>query len=308
MIEKNSNKPFTFFDFQEKFKTEKDCQEYLFKYKWGEGLICPKCKETEFCILKSRALYQCKNSACRHQSSITSNTVFHKTHTPLIKWFWMIYMIGYSKTGYSILRLQKQLGIRNYRTAWLMITKIRNSMRGRDDRYKLSGLLELDESYFGSAKHGSKRGRGAEGRPLVLVAVELNESKPKYAYLQKIETASAENIFNAVENKIEKASTLKTDGWRAYLKADENQYDHISEIMNTKEQTGDKMKWVHLLVANCKNLIRGTHHGVFPKYLQYYLDEFCYKFNRRYLEHRILERITMACVSQKTKTLAELTA
>ena len=166
----------SFFEFQERFQTEDDCFRYLKKLRWPEGFVCPKCGHAEAYFMRKRKVFQCKN--CRHQTSVTVNTIFHRTHVPLKKWFWTIFLVGTDKRGCSAKRLEKLIGV-HYATAWLMIHKIRRAMENRDSLYKLSKFIEMDDSYFGSSTSG-KRGRGAANKSTVVVAVESRGTGPGF--------------------------------------------------------------------------------------------------------------------------------
>ena len=146
--------------FQRKFSTVKACQKHLFKLRWPKGYQCPRCGHRQASFIRTRNLYQC--CSCRYQVSLTAGTVMHKTRTPLTKWFWMIWLMGRQKSGISMLCLQRMLEIKTYKTVWTMGHKIRQAMTERDANYKLAGLIEMDDTYFGAPKPG-KRGRGAAG-------------------------------------------------------------------------------------------------------------------------------------------------
>jgi len=160
--------------FQKKFGTEKACQKQLFRMRWPEGFKCPHCSHNEAYFHSTRRLYQCKS--CGYQASLTAGTVFHKTRTPLHKWFWMIWLMGRQKSGISMKSLQRMLEIKTYKTVWTMGHKIRQALADRDADYKLAGLIEMDDTYFGAPKPG-KRGRGAAGKAKVVVAVETPTAK-----------------------------------------------------------------------------------------------------------------------------------
>ncbi len=132
-----------FFQFQKRFATEARCRAYLTQQRWPKGFVCPRCQHPRGSFIQTRLLYQCQK--CRYQASATAGTVFHKTRTPLRKWFWMIYLLSQHKNSYSVLGLQKLLKINRYRTAWLMAHKIRKALADRDARYKLGGLVEMDD-------------------------------------------------------------------------------------------------------------------------------------------------------------------
>ena len=160
-----------FFQFQKRFMTENRCNKYLLAKRWKDAFICPNCKHTEGYFIQTRCLYQCKS--CKHQVSVTAGTIFHKTRTPLRKWFWVIYLITQSKHSYSVSGLQRLLKIKSYNTVWSMAQKIRKAMADRDAKYKLVGIVEMDDSYFGKLRATGKSGRGADKKSKVIVSVQL---------------------------------------------------------------------------------------------------------------------------------------
>jgi len=146
-------------EFQKKYQSEQDCEKRLFEIRWPQGFVCPSCGHHEYYFVSKRKLYQCRN--CRHQASLTAGTVMHSTRTPLLIWFWAIYMLSTDKRGLSALSFSKKLGI-SYWRAWTMLQKIRSAMRDRDSKYKLAGIVEMDDAFFGGPKEGGdKRSRGS---------------------------------------------------------------------------------------------------------------------------------------------------
>jgi len=142
-------------EFQQKFATEEGCQEHLFRMRWPEGYKCPRCTHDRYYYHRSRDLYECK--ACRYQVTLTAGTVFHGTRTSLRKWFWVIFLMARPKSGVSMLSLQRMLKIKSYKTVWMMGHKIRKAMAARDSHYKLAGLVEMDDSYFGGKVSRAKK-------------------------------------------------------------------------------------------------------------------------------------------------------
>ena len=203
-----------FYQFQKRFSTEKRCVNYLIKKRWTAGFVCSKCQSTEGYFIQSRSIYQCK--ACRHQVSVTAGTVFHKTRTPLRKWFWMIFFLTQSKHSYSVAGLQRLLKINSYNAAWSMAQKIRKAMADRDAQYQLAGIVEMDDSYFGAQRVKGKRGRGAAKKSKVVVSVQVNEGdKPIFAKMNVVHAVDRENITKTATDKIQKGSTVKTDAYPA---------------------------------------------------------------------------------------------
>lgn len=291
--------------FNKYFGTEEDCRLYLFKMRWPEGFICPHCGHKEYSFHSTRLLYQCKG--CKYQASVTAGTIFHKTRTPIMKWFWAIFLMTRQKSGVSAKGLQRMLGLKRYSTAWLMTHKIREAMEDRDKKYKLSGLIEMDESYFGGNKSG-KRGRGAEGKAIVAVSVENRGEHAGFASMKVIEKATSNELAAVAEEKfIKEKCTIKTDGFNSYKYLDKIGFSHISEKADGNNAS-KVLPWVHTLISNAKSAIQGIFHGVSLKHLQRFLDEYCYRFNRRFKESELFDRLVTACVRTSTVTYAELTA
>ncbi len=291
----------SFFEFQERFQTEDDCFQYLKILRWPDGFCCPKCDHTEAYFMKKRKVFQCKN--CRHQTSITVNTIFHRTRVPLKKWFWAIFMVGHDKRGCSAKRLEKLIGV-HYATAWLMIHKIRSAMKNRDSLYKLSKFIEMDDSYFGGSAAG-KRGRGAHNKSTVLVAVENRGTKAGVAAMVVVESMHSKHLKDFALRTIEEEQMIHTDDYPSYNTLDVA-FHHLSETVKPHEAM-EKLPWVHILIGNVKSFIRGTYHGVSHKHLQSYLSEFCYRHNRRFNELQITDRLLTACLNTSSITYAELT-
>lgn len=165
------NKPYqeiSLLEFQTKYQTEEDYEKRLFKLRWPQGFACPICGHQEYYHVTQRKLYQCKK--CRHQTSLTAGTVMHNTRTSLLLWFWAIYLTSTDKRGLSALSLSKKLGL-SYWKAWTMLHKIRHAMKNRDSTYQLTGIVEIDDSFFGSSTKGrSKRGRGTSKTAVIVEA------------------------------------------------------------------------------------------------------------------------------------------
>jgi len=296
--------------FQEQFKNEKDCYQWILRTRWPKGLNCPFCGHQKHSLVSTRMLYKCIK--CGKQISITAGTIFHKTKTPLLKWFWLIFRMATSKTGVSVAEMQRELEIKDYKTIWTMAHKIRKAMADRDAQYKLAGLVELDESFFGPASEG-KRGRGAKNKGLVIVAVsfwvdERRKEHPGFSHAFVVENASAETIESVLirlglpgEEIVPLIDIIRTSGWRSYQTAsiDLGLVQYRVVIRDPK----DSMKllpWTHRIIANAKSVFRGPHRGVSKKHLQRYLSEVCYRFNRRFWPKESFHRLLRACVSTST--------
>jgi transposase-like protein len=304
--------------FQEEFRTEDDCRQWLFHTRWPKGFQCARCGHDNYTQISTRNLYKCSN--CTYQASSTSGTIFHKTKTPLLKWFWLIFRMATSKTGVSIAEMQRELEIRDYKTIWVMAHKIRKAMADRDAQYKLAGLVEIDESFYGpSTSH--TRGRGAENKAKLIIAVSVwtdedGEEKPGFAHAFVANDASAETIGSILQRLgvpddeiTPLIDAIRTDGWQSY-KAVAKGFGlvHHRVILTDPKDAMKLLPWTHQLIANAKSVFSGPHRGVSAKHLQSYLSEVCYRFNRRFWHRQAFHRLLTACVSTTTVTRNELLA
>lgn len=294
-----------FLEFQGRFSTEEACERQLRKMRWPGGYRCPRCGCRKYSYHSTRRLYQCR--ACRYQASLTAGTVFHRTKVPLRKWFVMIFLMSTQKSGVSILGLQQMLDIKTYQTAWLMSHKIRKAMADSDARYKLGGLIELDDAFIGPSKPG-RTGRGAKGKTKVLVAVETKGNKAGLARMQVVDSVSGDRIRDFAKERIKPGTTALTDAWPPYKFLTEDGFSHLPQTVGPGSKAVKVLPWVHTLIANIKGNLRGVHHGVTKKYLARYLDEFCYRFNRRFAVDQIFLCLLNTCIYSTYATKAEITA
>lgn len=277
----------SFSQFIKRFPNEEACEKYLYSVKWPKGFTCPVCGHRHCYRLNGYGRYQCVN--CRHQTSLTANTVMHRSHLPLTKWFWAIYLVACDKRGISALSLTGKIEV-SYKTAWYLLRRIRGAMEMRDEHYILQGIVEFDDSYFGAKRKG-KEGRGA-GNQAVFVAVSKDKvGKPAYLRMEVTPNVQSTSIGNFAKSRIAYGSRVQTDGFNAYRKPLADHYDHEWEVFNPD---GELLKWLHHIIGNAKTFINGTYHGTSTKYLQMYLSEFCYRFNRRKQNGAIFDRLLVA--------------
>lgn len=276
-------------EFQRKFGTEEACEKYLFKKRWPDGFKCPKCGHSEYYDIDTRKLYECKK--CAHQTSVTAGTVMHKSKLDLTVWFWAIYLVSNDKRGRSALSISQIFDL-NYRTAWRLLHKIRHAMSERDDNYQLTGFVEMDDAYFGAPRPKTD-GRGTTKTKVAIALSKDEKGKPLFAKMKVIETVSTTEIKQIAEKCIQKGSTISSDGHSSYKQLKEN-YTHIYQ---NYYESGDEefLKWLHVLIGNAKTYILGTYHGLDNKFFQSYLDEFCYRFNRRFNPKQLFGRLLNAC-------------
>ena len=268
--------PTSLIEFENRFSTEKSCRDYLFALRWPNGFHCPKCGYDKSWAI-GNTLFQC--TQCNSQVSVIAGTIFHGTHKSLTLWFRTIWWVTSQKNGASALGLQRILGLGSYRTAWMWLHKLRRAMvtPGRD---RLAGTIEVDESYIGGKKSG-KRGRGATGKVLVVIAVEINDSRIGRIRLQRVPDASAASLEEVVKTVADQGSLICTDGWSSYSQLENLGYIH--DIVNEEAAIGENLlPSCHRVASLLKRWLMGTHQGaVSHEHLDYYLDEFTFRFNRR---------------------------
>ncbi len=263
----------SFLAWQKQFSTEGDCLKYLQEMKWPNGFICPSCGNDHNYKIASRHLYEC--TQCKKQTSVTAGTLFHGSKITLIQWFWAIYFLGSDKGSISALRLSKLIEV-NWRTARLILKKLRRAMGHRDSLYQLSGTIELDEALVGGRQKG-KRGRGAAGKKNVLIAMEVVDNICHFS------------VDKFVKKHLKSGQKVRSDALPALNIIDQTQ--NYEARVTPSHLVDEWLPWVHIAIGNLKTFLLGAFHGVSGKYLQEYLDEFCYRFNRRFIEKQIPNRL-----------------
>ncbi len=226
-----------------------------------------------------RGLHWCRH--CGYQASVTAGTLFHDTHKPLRLWFEAMWYVTNQKSGVSALGLQRVLGLGSYHTAWNWLHKLRRAMV-RPGRDRLNGVVEVDEIFIGGERSG-KRGRGAEGKALVVIAAQEQEDHKGIGRIRmrRVADAAGESLEPAVWEMVEPGSTVRTDGWRGYNGLAELGYQH-NVVHKTADLGENLLPLVNLVASLLKRWLLGTHQGaVRHSHLEYYLDEYTFRFNRR---------------------------
>lgn len=276
--------------FQKEFGTEENCASYLAHKRWKDGFSCAKCNHFEYYYISTRQLYECQE--CHYQTSITAGTLMHKTKLPLTTWFWAIYLVAHDKRGKSALSLSQILGL-NYRTALRLMRKIRAAMKERDDLYMLSGVVEMDDAYFGAPRKG-KDGRGTDKAKAVIALSKDAKDRPAFLRIQLIEKVSIEEIKRVTKASVKAGSKIISDGHSSYKPLADEGYIHEPKAYY-KEDKEEFLKSLHKVIGNVKAYILGTYHGLGATYMQSYFDEFCFRFNRRFNLNEIFDRLLNAC-------------
>jgi transposase-like protein/Zn ribbon nucleic-acid-binding protein len=270
------NYPTTDFEFEATFKTEKDCFEYLISVRWPNGLFCPKCQHDNLWRNDDSRILEC--SACGHRLRTLAGTIFQDTHISLKHWFKAMWRVMSEKSGANATGLARILGLA-HSTTWNMLHKLRRTMV-RAEREKLGSIVEVDESFIGGLEE-DKPGRGAEKKSLVIVAVELSPNLKIIGRIRLavIPDASSSSIIPFIQKNVESGSTVITDGWKSYLPLQKCGFNHTVKVMKKDD---DMLPHVHLVISLLKRWILGTFQGsMYHKNLDYYLDEYVFRFNRR---------------------------
>jgi transposase-like protein len=276
--------PATVRQFQVEYATEEACQKYLAQCRWPEGFVCPRCQHPHGYPLVGRRRWEC--AACAHQVSLTSGTVLHNTKTPLTLWFWAAYLMTTDKRGVSALLLQRQLGLRRYETAWMMLHKLRRATVNFA-RERLRGEVEIDDTWVGGTQAGIRGSRQLKGRraALVLVAVEKRGRGSGRLRMAVIPDFTANTINNFLMKNVAAGATIYTDGLKSFGSLERIGFKHVPRTQPLRSELRKGAKSVVPLadraIGNLQQWLVGTHHGVSRGQLQVYLDEFVFRHNRR---------------------------
>jgi transposase-like protein len=268
--------PRTLMELEGRFADDSSCRSYLFALRWPTGFVCPRCGgRAAWCM--NRGLWLC--GGCRHQASVTAGTIFQDSHLPLTTWFRAMWYVTSQKNGASALGLQRVLGLGSYKTAWAMLHKLRRAMV-RPGRDGLTGVVEVDETYWGGREEGVV-GRQTQDKALIAIAAEEDGKGIGRVRLRRIPDASRQSLHGFIWQSVEPGSTVRTDGLRAYLGLEG--YLHDRRVQRLDPEVADKlMPRVHRVASLLKRWLLGTHQGAIGHdYLDYYLDEFTFRFNRR---------------------------
>lgn len=288
--------PRTFEEFDRFFPDEDACRRYLTRVRWRDGFRCGRCGCGDSLWVTARGYLHCRK--CERETSITAGTVFERTRSPLKTWFLAMWLVTSQKHGASALGLQRVLGLSRYDTAWTWLHKLRRAMV-RPGRERLSGRVEVDETYVGGTKVGGKRGRGAEKKEIVAIAVEIHSPKGfGRVRMRRVPDVSGESLVPFVCDWVQAGSEILTDGWRGYNALGDHGYTRTKTVLSdTADPAHVAMPGVHRIAALLKRWLLGTHQGgVSAKHLDYYLDEYTFRFNRRtsrargLLFHQLMEQ------------------
>lgn len=304
----------TFIEFSQKFPDEASCIKFFRDKKEKDGLTCPKCGHNAHYWNEKKRAHDCKK--CLYRVTLRSGTVMESSKLPFSYWLYTIYLMTMTKKSFSSKEIQRQLGHKRYEPVWMMVHKIRCVMGHRDSQYDLDGIVEVDDAFVKTYEIDNetdttentgenKRGRGTTRHSKILVMAKADPQigRPKkhkknsafrYVKMQVIADSSSETMNTVVQENTQAGSTMKTDGWRGFNKFKEIDRQHRKHIVPSN-QASKVLPWVHTMISNLKRSLLGINHKIGDEYLQNYLNEFCYKVNRRYMDS-LFDRLVVAAM------------
>ncbi len=293
-------------NFFKNYGTVESCELHFKLQREKEGVICKKCEGKKHYWLGSKNQWQC--ASCGFRTTLRSGTIMENSKFNLHIWYTAMYLICLTKKGISCTELQRKLGLTRYQSTLFLYHRIRQAMGNRDNSYILNGMVELDEGYFkversAFKKSKTKAGRGStDVQPVAVMAESTPLEKENgfvsnhcgYYKLKVLENHEAEKINELVSKNLTEDVIIFSDESTSYTDLASLVEGHISE--KSSEQTTKKLlRWVHIAIGNARRVFNGIYQKISRKYLQLYLDEFCYKLNRRYFGNKLFDRLALAC-------------
>jgi hypothetical protein len=304
-------------NFTSTFPDEASCKRKWKEYRDKQGVLCPHCGCLSHYWKSDKECYECK--ACHYRQSLRCNTIMHRSQLPFRYWFIAIHLLTSTKKSFSAKELQRQLGHKFYEPVWALLHKLRSAMGMRDAQYDLSGVIELDEGFFSTEiaedrkDEELKRGRGSQRKSKVLVMaesvpVQVDEDKKPVGISRKvnhikmfvIDDLQAKTIDEKVSKNVKVTSVIDSDNSTSYTNLRKLVAEHRPQVI-PKEEVVKVLPWVHIAISNAKRMLLSVFHDIKPEYLQNYLNEYCYKFNRRYFGEAQFDRLLVAAVTYKNE-------
>lgn len=284
-----------FLEFTDRFRTNEDCKAYLAHLKWVNGFVCRKCGSTQSHKSKDPTIKRCKN--CYHIETATAGTLFHKLKFDLRKAFAIVFLMSTTSKGSSGHNFASMFSL-NKDTARLFEQKVRRAMAS-SQQYPLTGKVEVDEAVIGG-KEENRPGRGEEDKTPIAVAIEQNKDEDgiKWAYALKIKDYSSESLQEIFDAHIDKKQArVTTDQWPGYTPLQQEW-----QVSQKPSKGGENFELMHRFIMGLKGWLRGIYHHVSEKYLQYYLDEYCYRFNRSIHKKTAFNNLMKRCLNTNAVT------
>lgn len=305
-------------DFYHQYPDEASCEEAFRRFREHHGLFCSQCGGLRLSWNPSHKSWTCLD--CKHEMQLRSGTVMQDSHLPVRDWFAAMFLLTATKRAISTKEIQRQIGRKRYQPVWEMVHKLRDVMGKRDECYPLHGNMEIDEGFFSTETPEEqkdcplKRGRGSQRKTSVLVMAEsrLPQTPPNKKYstskavghikMQVIGNLKSSTLTDKVKQGTDGSADVTTDGYNGYssIEKDGNVAAHHVVVMDDKEKVGKVLPWVHIAISNAKRSILDTYHDIKAEFLQLYLNEFCYKFNRRYFSFSLFDRLELCACTYRT--------
>lgn len=300
-------------EFFQKYADEQSCKLFFQQKREQQGIVCRQCGSLRHHWIEAENRWRCKD--CKQPMGLKTGTVMENSNLGYRVWLWALYLMSLTKKGFSALEMQRLLGHKRYEPIWLLMQKIRMSMGHRDDQYRLEGFVEMDEGFFEG--HRKKQQDTTEEKPVkeldrqvkTIVAVSTTpvkgeeqsghrpDTRAGYLKMSVVVSLNKTEVSYAAGKMIQKSATVLTDGRRCYKGIQEICALHREVIAEDKKAVSRLFPWVHIAISNAKKKILGLHHQVKGVYMQNYLSEFCYKFNRRYFGANLFDRLLVAALA-----------
>ena len=278
-------------ELMQRFGTEEQCEAAVRAWRWPSGFVCPRCGCAEHTVTGERRLHECH--ACRLQTSLKAGTIFEHTLIPLTKWFQAMWLITQSRT-ISTLSMSRQLDLK-WDSAWLMKQKLMEVMRQRNTIYKLAGDVQIDDAYLGGEKPG-KTGRGAGNKVPFVLAVATRDGKPVYTHVRRVKAFTKEAIRDYATANIRPGSIVVSDGLACFKGLAEAGMRHLPIVTGGGRPKQVLMHWSNTGLGNLKGAINGTCRSCDAHHTDRYLAAYEWRFNRRFVLAKNLERLARAAV------------
>ncbi len=308
-------------DFMRLFPDDAACAAYLERVRWRDGFACPWCGVEGEPYRFATNLLRLACRACKKDVWLLRGTVMERSHTPLSVWFWGAYLVSSLTPGMSAVQFQRQLGLTRYETAFQILHKLRAGMVNTD-RSPIGEKcqhVEVDETWIGGRERGT--GRGNHHKTLVIGAIEARRRAPKadgsavakrgglYAgrlRLSVIPARQGKYLQEFVRANVQSGATVVTDGFTGYAKLIDA-YEHIPAVEGDDPKVAEEyLPLIHLIFSNVKAWLNGVHHGVGDQHLQAYLNEFTFRFNRRFYPLNAFKSLLGIGAENESATYAEL--
>ena len=298
-------------EFCKRFDSEEARENHLREIREKEGVICSKCGGKKHYWDKATKSWRC--AKCGHETTLKAGTVMHGSKLPLMYWFTAMHLMTSTKKTLSAAEMQRQLGHKRYQPIWEMMHKLRSVMGQRDAKYNLAGTIELDEGYFTISNpldegEKQKSGIGSQKQAKVLVMVESEETetpatgkksrKCGYLKMQVIDNLKTDTFEKETSKALDPSSAVVMDNLPGHTGVEKVVSESRKQTVPGKDAP-KVLPWVHIAIANAKTLFQDMYHGIKDEFLQCYLDEYCYKFNRKYFGDRVFDRLVIAAASYK---------